>query len=659
MKCFSVQLGIIFSLFLLITFNSNAQITYADSLSIQLEATVVSSPASITLTWPADGHASNFKIYRKLKTGATWTLLTTTTNTATQYIDATAIANVLYDYKIYMTPALGLGKFGYLSSGINVIANSNRGIAIVVIENSFISNAVFQTAINLLLTDLENDGWFPKAVYVNKTDAVTSVKSQIVLKYNEDVTNTKLLLLVGNIPVPYSGFNNPDGHTDHRGAWPTDAYYADINGAWTDASVNDVTSSNSKNHNIPGDGKYDQDQIPSLVELQVGRIDLSNLPITTKTEEQLLLNYLNKLHRFKTKQIIVQERALIDEGDFTTMTEGFAQNGFINFSGLVGRTNIVVNDYFTQLSYNTSTSGTYLWSFGCGGGTYTGSNGIGTSSNFATDSLSSVFTMLFGSYYGDWDNQNAFLRMPLTQGNTLTNAWAGRPNWHFYHMAMGENIGYSEKLTQNNSSLYQTNSVYGFFPQVKSINLMGDPSLRNSYILAPTNLNIVAGGVTNALSWTGVPLVDGYNIYRRYSTSTVFVKLNTSLVTATTYTDNTMPTGGTVYYYVKSVKKKISPSGSFDNESLGIKSSAALVTVGVTENNSDLSFAISPNPSNGIFNIVTTQAFYNYDICDNLGRIIFTGTSSQFDINSYANGIYYVKIKLKNEVVIKKIIKNN
>ena len=659
MKCFSVQLGITFSLLLLITFNSKAQITYADSLSIQLEATVVSSPASITLKWPADGHASNFKIYRKLKTGTSWILLTTTTSTAAQYIDATAVVNVLYDYKIYMTPSAGLAKYGYISSGIDVVANSNRGIAIVVIENSFIANTVFQTAINLLLADLEADGWYPKAVYVNKTDAVTTVKNQIVLKYNEDVVNTKLLLLLGQVPVPYSGLQNPDGHTDHAGAWPTDAFYSDINGMWTDATVNDVTSANSKNHNIPGDGKYDQDQIPSLVELQVGRIDLSNLPITTKTEEQLLLNYLNKLHRFKTKQIIVQERALIDEGDFTTMTEGFAQNGFINFSGLVGRTNIVVNDYFTQLSYNTSTSGTYLWSFGCGGGTYTGSNGIGTSSNFASDSLSSVFTMLFGSYYGDWDNQNAFLRMPLTQGNTLTNAWAGRPNWHFYHMAMGENIGYSEKLTQNNSSLYQTNSIYAFFPQVKSINLMGDPSLRNSYIIAPTNLNIVAGGVTNALSWTGVPLVDGYNVYRRYSTSTNFVKLNTVPVTTTTFTDNTMPTGGTVYYYVKSVKKKISPSGSFDNESLGIKSNPVLLTVGVQEINSDVSFAISPNPSNGVFNLVSNETSYSYDITDNLGRIVYTGTSPAFDISSFSNGVYYVKIKLKNEIVIKKIIKNN
>ena len=87
------------------------------------------------------------------------------------------------------------------------------------------------------------------------------------------------------------------------------------------------------------------------------------------------------------------------------------------------------------------------------------------------DSLSSVFTMLFGSYFGDWNYQNAFLRMPLTQGNTLTNAWAARPNWHFYHMAMGENIGYSTKLTQNTSSLYVTNSVYNFFHNRINVNL--------------------------------------------------------------------------------------------------------------------------------------------------------------------------------------------
>ena len=259
------------------------------------------------------------------------------------------------------------------------------------------------------------------------------------------------------------------------------------------------------------------------------------------------------------------------------MTEGFTQNGYKNFSGLVGRNNIVVADYFTELSYNTSTTGTYLWSFGCGGGTYIGSNGIGTSSNFATDSLSSVFTMLFGSYYGDWNYQNGFLRMALTQGNTLTSAWAGRPNWHFYHMAMGENIGYSTQLTQNNSTAYVTNSIYTFFGKVKSINLMGDPTLRNHYVIQPTNLTISSTGFSNTLSWSAGGAEVGYNIYRRYSDSTNFVKLNSTLIASTTYSDNSLSTPGTVYYYVKAVEKRITPSGTYDNESLGLKSNGAVV----------------------------------------------------------------------------------
>jgi hypothetical protein len=68
---------------------------------------------------------------------------------------------------------------------------------------------------------------------------------------------------------------------------------------------------------------------------------------------------------------------------------------------------------------------------------------------------------------------------------------------------------------------------------------------------------------------------------------------------------------------------------------------------------------VFPNPSNGIYNIKTNELVISYDVVDNLGRIIFTGTSPQVDINYFANGIYYVKIKLKNEVIIKKIIKSN
>ena len=650
---------------------SIAQISFGDSLSIQLEASAIISPPSITLTWPNDINGASFIISRKLKGAASWTALATIPGNSAQYMDAVILENTLYDYKVQMNPSSGLAKFGYLSSGINVKANSNRGIAIVVIENSFISNPVFQASLDLFLIDLEADGWFPKTLFVSKTDLVTTVKSAIVSTYNENPNATKLLVLLGNVPVPYSGLNNPDGHTNHSGAWPTDTFYADINGNWTDNSVNnpgfiapDTSPSNPLNSNIPGDGKYDNDFIPTAVELQVGRIDLSNLPLTMDTEERLLIKYLDKLHRFKMNQIVVQNKALIDEGDFTSFPEGFTQNGYKNFSGLVGRNNIVVDDYFTELSYNTSSTGTYLWSYGCGGGTYTSSNGIGTSANFVNDSLSSVFTMLFGSYFGDWNYQNAFLRMPLTQGNTLTNVWAARPNWHFYHMAMGDNIGYSTLLTQNTSSLYVTNSVYNFFQNRININLMGEPSLRNSYIVPPTSITISSTGISNTLNWNVGASEIGYNIYRRYSDSTNFLKLNNTIITGTNYIDNALTIPGTVYYYVKAVEKKVSPSGTYDNESLGIRSNAAIVTVGIDENTLEFNSSVYPNPfTNSI--TISGKNISRLEIVNCNGATIQTLNYSSINevnlsLSDLSKGIYFINIISKNGTIEhKKILKLN
>ena len=48
--------------------------------------------------------------------------------------------------------------------------------------------------------------------------------------------------------------------------------------AWTDVSVNVTVASDPRNHNIPGDGKFDQSYIPGTLELAVGRIDMHDLP---------------------------------------------------------------------------------------------------------------------------------------------------------------------------------------------------------------------------------------------------------------------------------------------------------------------------------------------------------------------------------------------
>ena len=614
---------------------------YGDSISVKAEATVTST--TIDLNWPADADATNFIVYRKAKGGPSWgTALATLPANATGYTDATVVANTLYDYKIQMTSGTTPIKLGYLSSGIEVKANSNRGIAVVVVESGYIANITYQNALDLYLQDLELDGWFPKTVYVTSSDLVTDVKAAIVAVYNQDPTKTKMLVLIGSVPVPHSGDINPDGHPDHQGAWPTDLYYADINGTWTDVSVNNATSSNALNHNIPGDGRFDQSNIPSDVDLQVGRIDLSNLPAYPESEETLLIRYFDKDHRYKTGEIVVGEQALIDD-NFPTYDEGFAQNGYNNFAAIVGRDNTFEADYFGQLSYNTSTTGTYLWAYGCGGGNYTGAGGIGNTTNFANDSLSAPFSMLFGSYFGDWHYTNAFLRAPLAQGNTLTNCWAARPHWYFNHMAMGENIGYSTRMTQNNAGLYLA-SMYAGMARMISINLMGDPSLRMFYIPQPANVSVTENGNSNTLNWTAGGTESGYHVYRRYADSIDFVKLTPAPISALTFTDNALSVAGTVNYYVKAVEMKITPSGSYENESLGAKVTAvSTVSIPAT---AIISLNVYPNPTQDFIRVALPQEAIglSYELVDATGKIVGSGIvdtgNPAINVSKLSNGIY-------------------
>ena len=103
-------------------------------------------------------------------------------------------------------------------------------------------------------------------------------KTAIVNWYNLDPIYAEAVFLFGHIPVPYSGNIGPDGHSNHIGAWPADVFYADVDGSWTDVSVNNVSASQERNHNVPGDGKFDQSVIASDLELMIGRVDFHNMP---------------------------------------------------------------------------------------------------------------------------------------------------------------------------------------------------------------------------------------------------------------------------------------------------------------------------------------------------------------------------------------------
>jgi PKD repeat protein len=554
----------------------------SQTVSVMLNATVSSSPASITLSWAAVSGATptGFTVYRKLKTGTSWgSAIATLSGSATGYLDTPVTVNTAYEYKVVRTATIGASTYtgyGYISTGIALAPVANRGILLLIIDSTFVST--LSTEIATYIADLKGDGWLVKTDYINRTAAVTTVKNHILKLYGEDSANTKAVMLLGHVPVPYSGNQAPDGHTDHAGAWPADVYYADVNGTWTDVSVNNTAASRAANDNIPGDGKFDQSYIADgSAELQVGRIDLANMPaFSTKTELQLLQEYLTKDHNYRVKNYTTTQRGLVDDNFGYFSGEAFAANGYRNLGPIVGNSNVSTIDYITNLS-----AGSYQWAYGCGGGSYTSASGIGSTTDFVNDSIQATFSMLFGSYFGDWDISNSFLRAPLCSGTTLTNVWGGRPNWFFHHMAMGENIGYSTIISQNNNSLY---TPAGIFARGVHQALMGDLSLRNDVIKPASNLTHTPAYGTGTLKWNNTTeTVLGYNIYVNNGTD-AYTKLNDSIVTDSTYAYGCLPYSSN-NVYVKAVKLHQSPSGTYYNESQGILKILTNYVVATISNN--------------------------------------------------------------------------
>jgi len=548
---------------LFLSLSLSLSLSYSQSsqdASVELSATVQKNPTLITLHWVANAGATQYTVARKLKSASTWgTVLATLPGTATEFTDSTAIVGGSYEYRLIRTAATYTG-YGYINSGIEVPLVESRGNLILVVDQTFSDS--LKTEIDRWISDAQGDGWRVTKIEADRTASAATVKAQIKQVYDASSPKAKCLFIFGHVPVPYSGQLNPDGHPDHLGAWPTDTYYADVNGIWTDMTVSTDVAGDPRNNNSPGDGKFDQSIIPTDVELQVGRVDFANMPSFATSEQELLRNYLNKDHAFRQKLFTVISRGLVDDNFGYFGGEAFASTGYKNIGPIVGPNNVVAADYLTTMA-----DSSYLWSYGCGGGWFQGAGGIGSTTDFANSHTQSVFTMLFGSYFGDWDSQDNFLRAPLAQGLTLTNAWSGRPHWLFHHMALGETIGYCARLTQNNNTTYFAS--YG--ARFVSIGLMGDPTLRNDIIAPASNLVANNEGYHVKLVWE--PSADeilGYNLYRKAAGDDDFVRINNEPSTNHEFVDSCLAVEGDITYMVRALNLQQTPSGSYYNMSEGV-----------------------------------------------------------------------------------------
>lgn len=546
---------------LCLAFSSIGQISV--ERSVQLSAEYLPTTGFLEIKWVPGINVEGYEV--SLRSGATWSLLESLNASDTSYIFTGYELGKKYEFRVEKKG--GTPGFGYIDAGVEIPSVHQRGRCLMVIEKEVSS---LEKEIAMTMEAIEGDGWIVDSIHVLMSDKDVDVRSRIQSWYSQAPEETHAVYLLGHVPVPYSGNIAPDDHRNHVGAWVADTYYGEMNGNWTDDKVDNTSSADPRNHNVPGDGKWDNSKISTDLEVSVGRVDFYNLPAFPDNYVELTRAYLLKAIRFRTNEWRVPRRGLV-ENNFSSFSEGFGQNGWKNFVPMFGIQNVVRGNYEVDLANED-----FLWAYACGGGSHTSMGGVGNTSNlYVEKDIKAVFVMNFGSYFGDWDRQNNLMRAALGSGNILTNAWAGRPNWQFHQMALGECIGITSFNTQNNFFTYEGNRDFRSI----HISLLGDPTLRLHAMEPVGDVEVATTYNSATLSWTPSADADqGYWVLREEGERGAFIPLTQEPITDTFFVDANLDSDTSYRYSVRAVKLETSASGSYFNTSIGRNVSASLVS---------------------------------------------------------------------------------
>ncbi len=545
---------------------------YAMNATLQVEASVVSQPPKIALKWPLRSDVGSYRIIKRAPNGTETTM--TVLGSTSGWEDTEITPGQGYEYRLRATRVAGSSPpfaFGNVFTGIDLALVEDKGRAVLVVEDRL--EPLLLEDLRRWEQDVAASGYRVHRLVVGAADAPTAVRNrlrELVATWPTGTPGTVLLL--GRVPQPYAGNIYPDGHPEHRGAWPTDAYYADLLGTWTDDLVSNIAAVRAENRNVVGDGKFDQSSLPATTQLMVGRVDLSRLPSFPQSEEQLLRRYLTKAHAFRTGQLVVTRRAVVQDNFATTLLEAPSASARSGVNAALGAQAVMDGEF---VAGTVADSALFGLAFGLGNYNYIAS--VCTAEQCASTPPRVLFTLGFGSYFADTDSADNILRSILAaEGCTLAAAWTGRPQWQLHHLAMGYSFGYAARVSQNAASLAPYNT--GYFPKSVHINLQGDPTLE----LFPTAPVLTASADGATVHWTaGVdPARLGFAVYRRNQNDGAWQRQSAELITTGSWTD-LAPTGFDTYL-VKSIRRETSASGTYQTASIGVLAEPGFPTVTVT-----------------------------------------------------------------------------
>lgn len=561
---------------------------YAYLARTGFHAAITTEPPSIQLSWFSIGNESRSLL--RFEPGSSNPVELATGLTGLSYND---------------TNGLKLGSvYLYRLGGQNLVVALNqsprdrRGRVIVLVDRTLAS--ALRTEVDQLLADLVGDGWAVTRHDVPRHDDnawksgpinpayradVAQIKSLVAAEYRASPEPTSAVLLIGHVTIPYSGVMAEDGHPDHFGAWPADAYYGDIHGEWTDTTASTPSTVQSPLlRNVPGDGKFDQHLFPQPsrpdaprtvpgLDLAVGRIDFARLPaLRAKSERNLLRQYLDKTHRYRHKQLTFQQSALVG---------GYFGNPYhVESAVLYHIGNLLAYRLYrpvlsTVLDGEALASGaSAVWAIQGGYGDPTAlhnsasmNKGLGIQRVATADLAGSKikpqigFYVLKGSYFGDWNyTDDNLLRAVLAPPDSgLAALWTRSTVWTVDLTGLGDPLAATLLTTSRGNVTARTCS------------LLGDPTLRLFVTAPPVRLTGTRAGTSVRLAWSASPdAADGYLIYRSESgLDGPFVRLSPDPLRTTSYTDSNAPSGP-LLYQVRACQLLTTGCGAFTNTSQGV-----------------------------------------------------------------------------------------
>lgn len=574
------------------------------SAAVELRATVSATSPRVTLHWNASPYSVSAQTVSRRLPGATnWEFTQALSTSAVTWGDTSAADQALYEYRVERVHSSPLGAVaeGWLWAGSAVSAVEDRGRIILAVDATMATPLADE--LQRLVSDLTGDGWEVLRTDIARTATPTQARDAIRGWWAVDPARTRAVLLFGHIPVPYSGIVCPDGHWDdpplahHRGAWPTDAFYGDMDGVWTDSTVNHSIANvgGTRNHNVPGDGKFDVSLLVGdfLPEMAVGRIDLADMSGVSNgvSETDLLRRYLDRHHAFRHREgmfVTLGDRALVDDTVFgPEWGLPTAVSGWTSGVALFGSANTAAGDWVPDLRDQD-----YLVAYGCGAGGFDRAEGIGTSADFRDTRCRAIFNMTFGSFFGDWDSADNYLRAPLmgrTDSRGLVSLWSGVPVWRLFPLAAGGTMidAYRYVVRDQNlpSGPFPPTNESWTNPDQAHVAIMGDPSLRSHPARPVTSLGATRSGNQVTLTWAN-PVGEtnrlGCRVYRSTALFGPYTRVgNQTTVGVTSFVD-TPPHPGRWYYQVRSVRRETTASASYDNLAQGVFTEIDLPETGYT-----------------------------------------------------------------------------